>query len=101
VARQQTAGDQAPLFCARCAAELESGSGNCFRVTIEAVADPTPPNVTPDEMASDLRTRIERLLAQMKDLSAQEAMDQVYRRLVLYLCAPCYFKWIENPAAGS
>jgi hypothetical protein len=24
-------------------------------------------------------------------------MDQVYRRLVLYLCAPCYRVWIENP----
>jgi len=24
-------------------------------------------------------------------------MDQVYRRLVLYLCGPCYREWIEKP----
>ena len=31
-----------PLFCARCAAELQPGSGRFYHVTIEAVADPAP-----------------------------------------------------------
>jgi hypothetical protein len=85
------------LFCGRCARELKPGAGNFFRVTIEAVADPTPPVVAAEEQAADLRTRIEQLIRQMEGLSAQEAMDQVYRRLTLYLCGPCYREWIENP----
>lgn len=89
--------EEAPLFCARCAAELRPGTGNFFRVSIEAVADPTPPVVAQVETTGELRERIESLLEQMRDLSEQEAMDQVYRRLTLYLCLPCYRQWIENP----
>jgi hypothetical protein len=90
--------DLVPIFCARCTAELEPGTGTFYRVTIEAVADPTPPTISSEDLATDLRKRIEDLLQQMQDLSAQEAMDQVYRRLTLYLCGPCYRQWIENPA---
>jgi hypothetical protein len=33
----------------------------------------------------------------MKDLSPQETMDQVYRRLSVNLCGQWYRRWIENP----
>jgi hypothetical protein len=33
----------------------------------------------------------------MDGVTAQEALDQVYRRLVIHLCGPCYRNWIENP----
>jgi hypothetical protein len=87
-----------PLWCARCTTALQPGSGNFFQVTIEAVADPTPPNVSAEDPAR-LRENIEQLIRQMGDLSAQEALDQVYRRLTIYLCGPCFRQWIENPAA--
>lgn len=99
VTRQDHPGDVSPLLCARCARELHPGTGDFYRVTIEAVADPTPPTISGEDLAGDLRKRIEQLLQQMKDLSAQEAMDQIYRRLTLYLCGPCYRQWIEDPAA--
>jgi hypothetical protein len=89
--------EPAPLFCARCAAELQPGAGNFYRITIEAVADPDPPDLSAQDPA-DLRKQIEQLLTEMEGLSAQEAMDQVCRRLILYLCGPCYRQWIENPA---
>ena len=60
------------------------------------MADPSPPIVFTEE---DSRLQIKRLIAQMKDLSPQEAMDQVYRRLSFYLCGPCYRRWIENPVS--
>jgi hypothetical protein len=66
-------------------------------VNIEAIADPTPPTISAEDLASDIRKRIEQLLQQMEGLSAQEAMDQVYRRFTFYLCGPCYRKWIETP----
>jgi hypothetical protein len=93
----EPAGDEV-VFCDRCGTELQPGTGDLYRVTIEAVADPTPPIVRSDtEEPGELRRKIEGLIAQMEDLSAQEALDQVYRRVTLYLCIPCYRPWIENP----
>jgi hypothetical protein len=89
--------DCGPLSCARCLAELQRGAGNCYRITIEAVADPFPPTISAEELEADLRQQIEQLLARMQTLSEQEALEQVYRRLTLYLCAACYRQWIKNP----
>ena len=89
--------DLSPLPCARCGAELTPGKGNFYLVRIEALADPAPPSFSAEDMAHDPRAEIERLIEQMRGLSEQELMDQVYRRLVLYLCGPCYRQWIEDP----
>ena len=88
--------DNAPLLCARCAVELRPGTGDFYVVRIEAVADPSPPRFSEEDLRHDHRTEIERLIEQMRDLSEQ-LMDQVYRRLLLYLCGPCYRQWIEDP----
>jgi hypothetical protein len=89
------------LICARCAAELEPGTGSFYLIHIEAIADPTPPIVSAEDLAADLRQRIEELIAQMAGMSEQEAMDQIYRRLTLHLCTSCYRTWIENPVGPS
>jgi hypothetical protein len=86
--------DAGPLFCDRCMAELFPGKGNFYRVNIEAVADPSPPDLEPETDASG---KILQLLEQLRDVSAQEALDQVHRRLTLFLCITCYREWIENP----
>lgn len=85
--------------CDRCGTELRPGSGNFYLVKIEAVADPTPPSFPPEDLADDLRQKIKGLLAQMQDVSEQEAMAQVYLRRRLFLCAPCCRHWIEHPVA--
>ena len=76
---------------------LRPGSGDFYVVQIEAVADPTPPNFSEEDLARDPSAEIARLIGQMRDLSQQELLDQVYRRLVVYLCGPCYRQWIEDP----
>jgi hypothetical protein len=96
-----TTTDEVLFFCDRCATALQPGTADSYRVTIEAVADPWPPVVSGDDSPADLRRKIERLLEQMEGLSAQEAMDQVYRRVTLYLCVRCYRPWIENPLGTS
>lgn len=93
------AASETSLFCARCAAELQPGTSTFYQITIEAVADPAPPVVT-TESAAELRRQIEATLAQLAGTSAQEALDQVHRRLVLHLCGPCYRVWIEDPAGA-
>jgi len=89
------------LFCARCAAELKPGDGDFFRINVEAMADPTPPDVSEEDVATDHREQIERLLGTMNDMSEREAMDQVYRRLTFHLCGACYRTWIEDPAGSG
>jgi hypothetical protein len=89
-----------PLFCHRCAAQLEPGQGQFYVVRIEAFADPTPPNLTKEDLERDIAAEIDRLIEAMSELSSQEAMNQVYRKVTVYLCNTCYRQWIENPTGG-
>jgi hypothetical protein len=89
--------EQAPLICDRCSADLTPGKGDFYVVRIEAVADPTPPNFSEEDLLQDPKVEITLLIDKMHELSERELLDQVYRQLVLYLCAPCYLKWIEDP----
>ncbi|MGI6420202.1 MAG: hypothetical protein ACOX1P_31615 [Thermoguttaceae bacterium] len=90
--------DRSPLLCSRCLATLTPGEGSFYVVRIEAVADPTPPSFSEEDLKRDVRAEIERLLRQMRGITEQEAMDQVYRQLTLYLCNACFRVWIEDPA---
>lgn len=92
--------DESSLFCQRCAAQLEPGRGQFYVVRIEAFADPTPPTFKAEDFGHDIKGEINRLIEAMSDVSAQEAIDQVYRRMTIYLCHVCYRQWIEDPVAG-
>jgi hypothetical protein len=92
---------QVPLACRRCGAQLRPGDGDFFRVTVEAVADPTPPTISAEELALDVRERIKRLIAQVAGLTEEEALNQVYRRLTFSLCGSCYRRWIEDPTGSG
>jgi hypothetical protein len=92
--------DRAPLLCARCAVALRPGVGNFYRITIEAVADPSPPDLPALEPA-DIRAQIEQALARLQSATEEEALAQVIRRLTLHLCGPCYRRWIENPTGTA
>ncbi|NLX14970.1 MAG: hypothetical protein GXY44_15150 [Phycisphaerales bacterium] len=91
---------ETPLFCGRCGVELQPGSGDFFVVRIEAFADPSPPDLSLEESSTDARRRLKELVAQLNYTSEQELMDQVYRRLTIHMCNPCYRIWIENPAGA-
>ena len=89
--------DDAPLLCTRCLRIVEAGRGEFYVVTIEAVADPTPPTIDASERGRDYRADWREIVAALQDTSSQEALDQVYRRVVIHLCNACYREWIENP----
>ena len=93
----QTQPTEPPLFCDRCSVELHLGRGDFYVVKIEAVADPAPPEFTEEDLRRDHRREIEQLLAQVEKMSEREAMDQVFRRLTIFLCNRCYQNLIENP----
>jgi hypothetical protein len=87
-----------PLFCDHCARKLTRGEGRFYVVRIDALADPTPPRITEkDQDIDEIRRQISELFEKLKDQSEQEVMDQVFKRLVLYLCNTCYGQWIRNP----
>ena len=65
--------------------------------TIETLAYPLPPILDAEDSKRDLLKDIDRLIEDARDLSQQELLDQVYRRVTIYLCSACYNKWIENP----
>ena len=87
---------ESPILCAKCMVELQPGTCSFYRVSIEAVSDPTPPRDMPNDSAA-LRKQIEKTLKAMEAISPQEAMDQVCRRLTIELCNDCYRRWIEDP----
>jgi hypothetical protein len=90
--------DDSPLLCSRCLKLLEPGRGNFYVVTIDAVADPSPPIIEPGDLQRDLRHDWREVVAALADTSPQEALDQVYRRMTIHLCLGCFAEWIENPA---
>jgi hypothetical protein len=90
--------DDAPLLCSRCLKSLLPGRGEFYVVQIEAIADPSPPEISPSDLARDYKADWRAIVAALADTSPQEALDQVYRRMVIHLCNACYAEWIENPA---
>jgi hypothetical protein len=90
--------DEQPLLCTRCLSILQPGRGDFYVVTINAVADPTPPVIDEDDLRRDRRKEWQSIIAALQDTSPQEALDQVYRRVVIHLCNECFGRWIENPA---
>ena len=89
--------DAGGLICHRCSSVLTCGEGSFYVIKIEAFADPSPPVLDTNKPSKHLSIEINELIEQMSDLSEQELMDQVYRRLVLLMCRPCYELWIEDP----
>ena len=85
-----------PIVCHRCGTQLTQGEGSFYVVRIEAFADPTPPPLDERPLA-EISAEINELIERMSHFSQQELMDQVYRRLNLLLCTPCYEHWIDNP----
>ena len=90
-----------PLFCDRCSREVHPGQADFFVIRVEAFADPTPPEITEDDLQRDHRREIENLLAAMQYLSEQRAMDQVYRRKNLILCNSCCDAWMERSSGHT
>ena len=86
-----------PPICHRCGKQLTPGQGDFFVVRIEAVADPSGPNISAKDLEVDFDRVLDELLKQMQNLSERELMDQVYRRLRIHLCTPCFDRWFENP----
>lgn len=61
------------------------------------MADPSPPIFDEEDLERDALKEIDRLIEETRELSEQELLDQVYRRVTIFLCRECFNEWIENP----
>ena len=84
------------LLCRRCSKEVHPGRGDYYLVRIDAVADPEPPVITEEDFDLDVGAEIERLIRVMKSMREQQLERQVFRRKAIYLCVPCFNRWIEK-----
>ena len=89
--------DEHAAVCHRCGALHQPGKPLFYVVRIEAFCAPELPPLTAEDLRADFEAELARILEEVKDLSEQEMMDQVYRKLTLYLCPRCYHQWIEDP----
>ena len=55
-----------PLLFTRCAAELTPGTGDFYVVRIDAIADPSPPQFSEEELNRDHRAEIAQLIEEMQ-----------------------------------
>ncbi len=86
------------LRCDHCSGTVTPGQAQHYVVRIAAVADPTPPRLPgKDQDIEEIRRQISSLLQKLENQSEQEAIDQVFRTVMLTLCNACYSRWIENP----
>ena len=85
------------LHCKRCSNEVHPCRGDYYLVRIDAVADPQPPIITQEDLDQDVGPEIERLIRLMKSMSEQQLERQVFRQKAIYLCVPCFNRWIESP----
>jgi hypothetical protein len=93
--------EPAPLFCDRCLREMRFGQGEFYLVRIEAVLDPTPPEFTEEDLARNVTAELNELVRRLEHLPGREAMEQIHRKLTLYLCLACYQRWIEDPTGSE
>lgn len=60
-----------------------------FVLRFELFADPTPPDISEEDLARDHRAEMEALIKSMKDIDPGEAGDEVHERYEYTLCKTC------------
>jgi hypothetical protein len=86
-----------PVHCSRCGKAVEPGRGEYYLVDVRAVADPSPPVFTAEDLATDPAREIDRLLRRLRRMTREQLAHQVYRRRLFCLCNACYGAWIDDP----
>jgi len=72
--------------------------GGFYVVRVDVFADPKMPDVTSQELgAVDFDGEMDRLLEQMKGMTAEELQDQVHRRFEYKICPACQPGFLGNP----
>lgn len=85
------------ITCDRCGKGLLIDEDVRYEVKIIVKAACDPMELTAEDVAQSREDQINRLLEALKDLSPQEAQDQVYREFSFDLCLRCQREYLQNP----
>lgn len=85
------------ITCDRCGKGLLIEEDVRYEVKIVVKAAYDPLELTAEDLRRSRRDEIEKLIARLEDLSAEEAQDQVYRELSFDLCLPCQRDYLRKP----
>jgi hypothetical protein len=84
------------VLCDRCGQAIARQAH--YRVKIEVAADPSPPEITQEELEElDFDWTVSQLLEQMKDATPDELEDTVARSFEFRICRPCQVRFTRNP----
>lgn len=65
---------------------------------MDVFADPSmPPMDNGDMTESDFDQEMQKLIEEVRDLTADDLQDQVHRRFEYRICRPCQFQFLANP----
>jgi hypothetical protein len=69
-----------------------------FVVRMDVYADPSVPEMSTEELEeTDFDETFNKLLAEMKHMSADDLQDGVHRRFEFRLCPTCQRRFLANP----
>ncbi|HUT23663.1 MAG TPA: hypothetical protein VM492_04895 [Sumerlaeia bacterium] len=75
-------------ICESCGETIEKPA-IAYRMKIEILADPSPPEFTAEDLALDFKEEMARLIEQMSQMDPDEVEDEVYEAYLFTLCAKC------------
>ncbi|NLX58774.1 MAG: hypothetical protein GXY74_06765 [Phycisphaerae bacterium] len=92
--------------CDMCGKVLLADENTRYIVRIEVLAAYDPMELSADDVATDRRGEIQRLLDAMRQADPEALQDQVYRRMQFDLCPACQKRYLahplpEPPASGT
>lgn len=85
------------LTCDRCDKTLLLDDTVRYEVRMIVRAAYDPMEITQDDLDKSTTTDWESLLAELENLSEEEAQDQVYRELAFDLCPSCQQLFLKAP----
>lgn len=88
------------ISCDACGKSLLVEEDVRYEVRIDVRAAYDPMEITREDLDRDLDAERRKLIERMKDLSAEEAMDQVHRAFKFDLCPPCQRRYLKKPLTG-
>lgn len=89
------------LACDRCGKTLLLEEDVRYKVRIQVYAAYDPMELTADDLATDHRGEMVRLLRQLEQQDPDEVQDSVYRELDFDLCNACRKAFLADPLGGG
>ena len=84
------------VTCDLCDRQLPTHASYVVRMDI--FADPSMPAMSTEELEeADFDETLDKLLDEMKDMSADDLQDGVHRRFEYRLCPACHRRFLANP----